>query len=90
MSIKQTASFLLGATIFSQLLVTKDVLRYFGVPISEHGLTKNNEGKGMLEIWNECAPADKVEMKKFDIGGKPAYGVVVDDGNGGFIVREEI
>ena len=65
MSVKQVARFALGAALFSPFLATEDVLRYFGAPISKHGLTKNDEGKGMLEIWNECAPAEtaKAEVK---------------------------
>jgi hypothetical protein len=54
--IKSAARFATGAALFSPLLAVEDTLRYLKVPISEHGLFKNDEGKGMLEIWNECAP----------------------------------
>lgn len=70
MSIKNTTKFLLGAAIFSPLLATEDVLRYFKAPISKHGLFKNDEGKGILQIWNECAPEPKLTAKVLDIGGK--------------------
>jgi len=45
--------FVTGAALFSPLLATEDVLRYWGAPISQHGITKNDEGKGLLDIWDE-------------------------------------
>ena len=56
MSIKSVARFATGAALFSPLLALEDTLRYFNVPISEHGLLKNDEGKGIWEIWKESAP----------------------------------
>ena len=64
MSIKNTAKFALGAVLFVPLFATEDVLRHFNAPISKHGLFKNDEGKGILEIWNEVAPEPKLTEKE--------------------------
>lgn len=91
MNIKSTAKFALGAALLSPLLATEDVLRHFDVKISPHGLFRNDEGKSVLEIWEESAPAKPISAKDLDIGGP---GMEVLDGpmatwsNQGFVIPE--
>lgn len=66
MNLKENARFALGATLFSPVLALEDVLRYCGVPVSEHGLTKNDEGKGILQIWEESVPK-RIESPKIAV-----------------------
>ena len=49
----EMARFMTGVVLFSPLLVVEDTLRHLGVPVSQHGITKNEEGKGMWELWME-------------------------------------
>jgi hypothetical protein len=65
MKIMEMLRFSAGATLISPLLAAEDVLRYFGAPISVHGITKDENGDGILKIWKECGPSEKaVETKK--------------------------
>lgn len=88
MSKKQTARFLLGAALFSPILAAEDALRYFGAPVSKHGLTKNDEGKGMLEIWNECAPPEPVKVEAKAPQPVKIVGAVVEQLPSGFVIPE--
>lgn len=62
MKTAEVAKFLTGAALFSPFLAAEDILRYFGATISEHGITKNTEGKGILDIWSEVGA--EIQAKK--------------------------
>lgn len=66
MSFTDKARFALGVVFVAPILATEDVLRHFGAPVSEHGFTKNDEGKGIFQIWQESAPK-KVEVPKVTV-----------------------
>jgi hypothetical protein len=56
MSLADKARFAIGVVFVTPILATEDALRYFGAPVSKHGFTKDDDGKGIFEIWQECAP----------------------------------
>ncbi len=60
---KQAFRFALGATLFSPFLILEDVLRFANVPVSKHGLFRNDEGKTIMELWNESCPEQKQKQK---------------------------
>ncbi len=54
MKVTEIGKFAVGAALFSPLWAAEDMLRYLGAPISKHGITKNDEGKGIFDIWKEA------------------------------------
>lgn len=51
-----TLRFLAGAAMFSPLFLAEDLLRKAGADIPQEGIFYNNEGKSILEIFNEHTP----------------------------------
>lgn len=66
MGAANTVRFLTGAAIFAPLLAAEDLLRKAGVDVPQEGIFYNSEGKSMMQIFNEHAPAKKApyEMRQ--------------------------
>lgn len=56
MGAANTVRFLAGAALYSPLLLAEDLLRKAGMDIPQEGIFYNNEGKSMMQIFNEHAP----------------------------------
>jgi hypothetical protein len=87
--IKDIVKFTTAAAILSPVLAAEDVLRHFGVPISKHGLMKNDEGKGIFEIWKESEPEKPIDLNQiahdleamWDKTAKNFTGFVIPEGS---------
>lgn len=62
MDVKTASRFALGMALFSPLFALEDGLRYAGVKVPQGGLTHNDQGKSISEIWAE--EARMLEVKK--------------------------
>ena len=55
MTNKAKARMALGLVLFTPLLLVEEGLKKAGVKVSDKGLTHNDEGKSISEIWSESA-----------------------------------
>jgi len=48
--------FVVGSVLFAPKLALEDTLRYFDLPISKHGIGRNDRGQSIMDVWEESAP----------------------------------
>jgi hypothetical protein len=53
MSVTAYLEFAGAAVLFSPKLALEDTLRYFDVDVPKHGLLRNDQGRSIMEIWDD-------------------------------------